>query len=119
METYKIVNQLKAEGFVLVDTQLELFHENDSSDLYDIYYLSKNRGFCAVSHTSEWIYAYGLTEPLNNIIKKHRHEILNYRLANLYNDDTKCTAGDVFMWDGGYINSLLTVSKNNFRYGKA
>jgi hypothetical protein len=115
METHKIVNLLKSAGFVLVDTQLELFHENDSSDLYDIYYLSTNRGYCAVSHTSDLIYVYGLSEPLKNVIKEHRDEILSYRLANLYNADTKCTAGDVFMWDGGYVEKLLTVSKNNFR----
>jgi hypothetical protein len=117
METHKIVKQLKVDGFILVDSQIELSHEVDSSDLYDIYYLSTKRGYCAVSHTSKWVYVYGLSEPLKNVIKEHRDEILSYRLANLYNDDTKCTAGDVFMWDGGYIEKLLTINKDN--YGKA
>jgi hypothetical protein len=115
MRHHEIVNRLKGAGFVLVDTQLELFHGDDSSDLYDIYYESRHRGYCAISHTSELIYGYGLSEPLKNVIKKHRDEILSYRLANLYNTDTKCTAGDVFMWNGGYVEKLITVSKNNFR----
>lgn len=114
MEYHKIINTLKSAGFILVETELELFHENDSSDLYDIYYLSTNRGYVAVSHTSELVYVYALDEPLKNIVKKHRDEILTYRLANLYDKVTKCTAGDVFMWDGGHVTKLLTVSKNNF-----
>lgn len=96
---------VRAWGFVPVLEEIELFHHNDDSHLYDVYYMTKNRGFICISPQTDKLYIYALNTPLKRIISENKHEILKYRLGANYGDAV-CTVGDVFMWDGGYLDRL-------------
>ena len=98
---------LTVNNFKLVAEEIEL--KDDTSDaLYDIYYNSTNRGFFCVTPIGNPI-IYGLKEPIKRIIKNHKAEILEYRLGKDFNQNEKVSVGDIFMWDGGYLERLTSL----------
>lgn len=89
----------------LIEQDIELAENTTNDNTFDIWYSNQTGTFIAKENNGNRVFKYKLDGDFEEIVRKHRQEILVYRLGRVTPEDV-VTVGDIFM-HAKYIEIIL------------
>lgn len=90
---------------ILTDIELGLEGINEETNSFDVWWNKREKRFVAINPITNEIHRYKLTKSIEEIIYEFSDKILEYRYADMHDDNHEITIDDIFMF-GKYVELI-------------